>query len=145
MKQQGSATLAVLLMIIGATFVVLTLIRTSWYVQAIAHERLHTVQSRSSLEALALYGARVAITCAPRVHEHVFPLTLAFDAWPVNSGTAAQGTIVVEYKKNKFYLTARLHAPGQSVGEISYRLIKKMQFEKPVFCIRGWSYTRVAS
>ncbi len=109
--RNGSATVMILLLMIGMTIMAMTALKSTIAFYELALERMEHVRQEKALEALALYG----IAAIYREKEEGEEKTYTFATWPPPNGLY-QGIVTILMQKNEGKVKAKLLEKDRVVG-----------------------------
>ena len=107
--KDGSATLMILLLMIGITIMAMTALKSSIALYELALERMEYVRQKKAMEAVVLYGiatTRQAYHQAPEEH------TYEFATWPPPHGTY-QSMVTIVPQDKEWKVMAKLFQNGK--------------------------------
>lgn len=109
-NMNGSATIMILLLMVGITIMAMTALKSTIALYELALERTEHVRQEKALEALVLYG----IAAGYAMKEEPAERTYEFAAWPPPQGTY-QGMVTILPQENEWKIVAKLLQHGKEL------------------------------
>ncbi len=128
-RSRGSATLMILLLMVGVTILVLTALKSTIALYELSLERMKYVQAQKAGDALTLYGIAAAYAQREMPHE----TTHTFAAWPPPAGSY-EGKVTVTPGAAQWRIAATLTQHTKTV----YTAICIVAGEKEEWRIVRW-------